>query len=124
MSVSFDRHNSLGLDGEEFTAADTDDGNSMAHPQVPPGRRPPPMRVSFSRSVRPSRSKLGADTTPLATPNLGPSTWGGGVPFGERVYSIPESTARMSIAIPTAVSHPEATPLPWVPMIVLGIVSR
>jgi hypothetical protein len=121
MSVSFDRQNNLDADGDEYPVddTDTDDASPLTSPRAPTGRRPPPLRVSFSHSVRPSRSKLGADITPLGTPHLG----SGGVPLGERVHSIPESTARMSVAIPTGLSQPEATPLPLVPMIVLGIVS-
>lgn len=92
---------------------DTDDGNSITYSQ----RRPPTGRVSFSHSVRPSRSRLAPGD---ATPNL---SGGGGVPLAERIQSIPESVARMSIAIPTGLAQPEATPLPVVSMIVLGIVS-
>ncbi|KAG8734812.1 hypothetical protein FRC12_018344 [Ceratobasidium sp. 428] len=117
MSVPLNRQSSLDTNGDERTIADTDDGDSIAYPQALPGARPPPKQVSFSRSVRPSRSKFGGDATPLATLYLG----GGGVPLGERIQSIPESVARMSIAIPTALSQPEATPLPVVPMIVLSI---
>ncbi|KAG9097281.1 hypothetical protein FRC06_007738, partial [Ceratobasidium sp. 370] len=113
MPAPLDKRNSLDTNRDEY-AVDADDGND---PQVLPGRRPPPRRVSFSRSVRPSRSKLGGDTTPLATPSLG----GGGVPLGERIQSIPESVARMSVAIPTGLPQPEATPLPVVPMVVLSI---
>ncbi|KAG9124286.1 hypothetical protein FRC07_012128 [Ceratobasidium sp. 392] len=117
MSVPLNRQNSLNSNGDEHTVADADDANSMAYPQPLSDGRPPPRRVSFSRSVRPSRSRLGGDATPLATPRLGSN----GIPLGERIQSIPESVARMSISIPTGLSQPEATPLPVVPMIVLSI---
>ena len=76
--------------------------------------------VAASRSIRPSRSKLAPGDT---ASNLGGGGGGGGVPLGERIQSIPESVARMSVAIPTGLAAPEATPLPVTPMIVLGIVS-
>ncbi|EUC61676.1 MFS MFS-1 protein [Rhizoctonia solani AG-3 Rhs1AP] len=90
-------------------------------PQSPlaPGKRPPPVRVSFSRQVRPTRSRL--TNADLAAPTSGPGG-GGGVPLGERVYSIPESTVRMSMAVPTGLPSPNATPLPVIPLIVLGII--
>ncbi|CUA68131.1 putative peptide/nitrate transporter At3g43790 [Rhizoctonia solani] len=88
-------------------------------PSLAPGKRPPPVRVSFPRHIRPSRSRL-TDADNVA-PMSGP-IGGGGVPLGERTYSIPESTVRMSMAVPTGLPSPEATPLPVVPLIVLGII--
>ncbi|CAE6426909.1 unnamed protein product [Rhizoctonia solani] len=68
-------------------------------PSLAPGRRPPPVRVSFSGQVRRSRSRLtNAD-------NVAPG----------------ESTVRMSMAVPTGLPSPEATPLPVIPLIVLCI---
>ncbi|KAF8758652.1 Major Facilitator [Rhizoctonia solani] len=92
-------------------------------PQSPliPGKRPPPVRVSFSRQTHRSRSRLtNIDNAPPTSGPIG----GGGVPLGDRVHSVPESTTRMSMAIPTGLPSPEATPLPIVPLIVLCIVSR
>ncbi|KAF8609910.1 hypothetical protein BDV93DRAFT_517136 [Ceratobasidium sp. AG-I] len=96
------------------------EGGPATYPQLGIGKRPPTTRVSFSRSVRPSRSRINAENNSQAT-GTGPSLGGGGVPLGERVYSIPESTTRMSMAIPTGLSSPEATPLPFVPLAVLCI---
>ncbi|CAE6420800.1 unnamed protein product [Rhizoctonia solani] len=88
-------------------------------PPLDPGKRPPPVRVSFSRQVHRSRSRLtNADNVP---PTSGPIGGGGGVSLGERVYSVPESTARRSMVIPTGLPSPEATPLPVIPLIVLCI---
>ncbi|CAE6441589.1 unnamed protein product [Rhizoctonia solani] len=89
-------------------------------PQSPlaPGKRPPPVRVSFSHQTRPSRSRL--INSDHVAPMSGPG--GGGVPLGERAYSIPESTVRMSMAVPTGLPSPDATPLPVIPLIVLGII--
>ena len=98
------------------------EGGSATYPQIGIGKRPPTARVSFSRSVRPSRSRINADNNSQAT-GAGLGVGVGGVPMGERVYSIPESTARMSVAIPTGLSSPEATPLPFVPLVVLCIVG-
>ncbi|KAG8703228.1 hypothetical protein FRC08_003000 [Ceratobasidium sp. 394] len=119
MPAPSDRQNSLDTSRDEYPTADADadDGN---YPQALSGRHPPPRRVSFSRSTRLPKSKAAGDTTPLATPSLG----GGGVPLGERIQSIPESVARISVAIPTGLPQPEASPLPVVPMIVLSIVSQ
>ncbi|KAF8710772.1 Major Facilitator, partial [Rhizoctonia solani] len=89
-------------------------------PQSPliPGKRPPPVRVSFSRQTHRSRSRLtNIDNAPPTSGPIG----GGGVPLGDRVHSVPESTTRMSMAIPTGLPSPEATPLPIVPLIVLCI---
>lgn len=107
--------------GNDSTMVDTDERPASPEPQLGAGRRPPPARVSFSRHVRPSRSKLN-DNGSLAAPSAPQGH--GGVPLGERVYSIAESTARMSVSIPTALPKPEATPLPLLPLTVLCIVSK
>ncbi|CAE6517078.1 unnamed protein product [Rhizoctonia solani] len=87
-------------------------------PLLGPGKRPPPVRVSFSRQVRRSRSRLtNAENIASTSGPIG----GGGIPLGERVHSIPESTVRMSMAVPTGLPNPEATPLPVIPLIVLCI---
>lgn len=99
------------------------DGGPATYPQLGIGKRPPTVRVSFSRSVRPSRSRINVDSNPQTT-TADTSLGGEGVPLGGRVYSIPESTARMSVAIPTGLSSPESTPLPFVPLVVLCIVGR
>ncbi|KAJ1309574.1 hypothetical protein OPQ81_006347 [Rhizoctonia solani] len=86
--------------------------------QLGPGKRPPPVRISFSRQVHRSRSRLiNADNIAPASGPVG----GGGVPLDERVHSIPESTVRMSMGVPTGLPNPEATPLPVIPLIVLCI---
>ncbi|KAH7341068.1 hypothetical protein B0J17DRAFT_344352 [Rhizoctonia solani] len=87
-------------------------------PSLAPGRRPPPVRASFSRQVHRSRSRL-ADSDHNASV-AGP-VGSNGVPLGERVYSIPESMVRVSMAVPTGLPSPEATPLPVIPLIVLCI---
>lgn len=115
-----DRLDSLNEDPDASGVADAD-SSSTFYPQLGIGKRPPTVRVSFSSSVRPSRSRVNPDSNPHSV-TAGPSSGGGGVPLGERVYSIPESTARMSVSIPTGLSSPEATPLPLVPLVVLCIV--